>query len=225
MDRKPATSNGAKFTSESEYEQWVTEDLVRVTGEDGIYRFKAFCTNRKGDTWIDVFGPVKEKKLSDGRRVMAADPAGAQMRSFQVDRIVDVQTRTSSRTESGLISKGEKKVATPQKCLCKCGGETKGGKFIPGHDARLKGQFITAFREAKTADAKAKVTAQVKAINPMWTKYLTEAKPAPVKKAPATKKASTKGLSDLLPKTGNGRAPAKKTSARKTTARKATAKA
>ena len=25
----------------------------------------------------------------------------------------------------------------PQRCACLCGGVTKGGKFIPGHDSKL----------------------------------------------------------------------------------------
>lgn len=32
--------------------------------------------------------------------------------------------------------------ATPRPCLCECGGETKGGRFVPGHDARLYGRII-----------------------------------------------------------------------------------
>jgi hypothetical protein len=27
-------------------------------------------------------------------------------------------------------------------CLCGCGGHTKGGRFLPGHDARLRGKLI-----------------------------------------------------------------------------------
>lgn len=32
-----------------------------------------------------------------------------------------------------------RKSKPPQACACGCGGETKGGKFIPGHDGRVKG--------------------------------------------------------------------------------------
>lgn len=27
-------------------------------------------------------------------------------------------------------------------CLCGCGDRTKGGTFLPGHDARLRGKLI-----------------------------------------------------------------------------------
>jgi hypothetical protein len=29
----------------------------------------------------------------------------------------------------------------PRECLCSCGGMTKGGRFLPGHDARLHGEL------------------------------------------------------------------------------------
>lgn len=27
-------------------------------------------------------------------------------------------------------------------CMCGCGKKTKGGKFLPGHDAKLRGKLI-----------------------------------------------------------------------------------
>jgi hypothetical protein len=35
----------------------------------------------------------------------------------------------------------KKRFAAPQ-CECGCGGTTKGGRFLPGHDAKLKKQLI-----------------------------------------------------------------------------------
>lgn len=34
----------------------------------------------------------------------------------------------------------QRKVATPQECRCGCGDMTKGGNYLPGHDARHAGQ-------------------------------------------------------------------------------------
>lgn len=49
---------------------------------------------------------------------------------------------------------GAKRVAAnPQECQCGCGGMTRGGKFLPGHDARLKGRLKKA---AADGDGKAK---------------------------------------------------------------------
>lgn len=32
-----------------------------------------------------------------------------------------------------------RKAKTPRACACGCGAQTKGGRFAPGHDARLLG--------------------------------------------------------------------------------------
>ncbi len=32
----------------------------------------------------------------------------------------------------------------PKPCLCGCGDMTKGGKFLPGHDAKLYGAIVEA---------------------------------------------------------------------------------
>jgi len=31
---------------------------------------------------------------------------------------------------------------TPRRCMCSCGGMTKGGRFLPGHDARLRSELV-----------------------------------------------------------------------------------
>jgi hypothetical protein len=43
------------------------------------------------------------------------------------------------------------KIKTPE-CECGCGGSTKGGRFLPGHDSKLKKQLIgQALSEKKRA--------------------------------------------------------------------------
>lgn len=37
-------------------------------------------------------------------------------------------------------------------CGCGCGGKTKGGKFLPGHDMKLKSALITSIKEGKAAE-------------------------------------------------------------------------
>ncbi len=34
-------------------------------------------------------------------------------------------------------------------CLCGCGGSTKGGRFLPGHDAKLKKTLVAGARAGK----------------------------------------------------------------------------
>src|SRR6266446_7613258 len=40
------------------------------------------------------------------------------------------------------------KIKAPE-CLCGCGGRTKGGRFLPGHDAKLKKALIAEARAGK----------------------------------------------------------------------------
>ena len=57
------------------------------------------------------------------------------------------------------------KIKAPE-CLCGCGGHTKGGRFLPGHDAKLK--------KALVADARAgKKRAKNKLEKLGWSKFLT----------------------------------------------------
>lgn len=37
--------------------------------------------------------------------------------------------------------------AQPQQCQCGCAGMTKGGRFVAGHDAKLKGRLVKAARQ------------------------------------------------------------------------------
>lgn len=37
----------------------------------------------------------------------------------------------------------------PQNCLCECGEQTRGGKFLPGHDAKLKARLVDACKSDK----------------------------------------------------------------------------
>lgn len=39
----------------------------------------------------------------------------------------------------------------PRECMCGCGETTKGGKFLPGHDAKLKSQLLTVSRSDEAA--------------------------------------------------------------------------
>jgi hypothetical protein len=60
----------------------------------------------------------------------------AEAREFWRDRGPDDTGQGSSGQEESR--------KTPRKgreCLCSCGGETRGGRFLPGHDMRLYGEL------------------------------------------------------------------------------------
>jgi hypothetical protein len=42
----------------------------------------------------------------------------------------------------------QRKIKLPE-CLCGCGGRTKGGRFLPGHDAKLKKALVAGARAGK----------------------------------------------------------------------------
>ena len=59
--------------------------------------------------------------------------------------MADEETKATRR-------KATKKAATgaPKKCECGCDGQTKGGRFLPGHDSKLKSRLQREYRGATT---------------------------------------------------------------------------
>ena len=58
--------------------------------------------------------------------------------------------RKPAATVAAKDSKPAKR--TPQPCACGCGDQTKGGRFLPGHDARLKGRLLAQLREGSARE-------------------------------------------------------------------------
>lgn len=166
------------LTKAATFRTWTKKDPIQILDEPGVFLFDAHVTNSAGEEWVDCFGPcVLNKETGRWRN-------NGQCRSFSVDRILPIDAKTTTRGKERKVPKSKE----AQECLCGCGGQTKGGRFVPGHDARLKGQIVKQWREATTAAAKDKARKALVAINPAWEKYLVEAKPKVVKATkPATK--------------------------------------
>jgi hypothetical protein len=49
----------------------------------------------------------------------------------------------------------EAKASTPKECECGCGGMTRGGKFIPGHDSKMKSRLLQELSNPETRQAAA----------------------------------------------------------------------
>jgi hypothetical protein len=62
-------------------------------------------------------------------------------------------------------------------CTCGCGGTTGGGKFLPGHDARLKSELLRAFRGEGLSAEQQQLVEQLD-----WERFLT---PAPAGQGPS----------------------------------------
>jgi hypothetical protein len=69
---------------------------------------------------------------------------------------------------------------TKPECECGCGDRTGGGRFLPGHDARLKSALVTA---ALSGDRRA--ATKLEALG--WTKFLDAKREKLGKKGPVEK--------------------------------------
>lgn len=58
----------------------------------------------------------------------------------------------------------------PADCQCKCGGQTKGGRFLPGHDAKLKSALQSAYKAATTEAQRRKIEDEFTSLK--WGKYI-----------------------------------------------------
>ena len=71
--------------------------------------------------------------------ILAGTLSLAEARELGRDRGPHDTSQASSGHEEGRKTLREGR--TPRRCLCSCGGMTKGGRFLPGHDARLHGEL------------------------------------------------------------------------------------
>jgi len=67
-----------------------------------------------------------------------------------VDKYVTLESESTekkpARGNQQSSSSGQRKRPgkTPRDCVCGCGEQTKGGRFVPGHDAKMRGKLIRA---------------------------------------------------------------------------------
>lgn len=75
------------------------------------------------------------------------------------DRIEE--RRAMAKTEKTETKSRKKAPAKqPKDCACECGGQTKGGEFLPGHDSKLKSRLQSEYREASTKAQRTKIAKQ-----------------------------------------------------------------
>lgn len=82
-------------------------------------------------------------------------------------------TKTKPKPAAAAAKKdtAAKPKRSPQACGCQCGSETKGGRFLPGHDARLKGVLLKQLREG---DARGRAAAEKQLRAAGWDKFIPE---------------------------------------------------
>lgn len=69
------------------------------------------------------------------------------------------QSKDETTAPEGAAETRERKPAKPksQECGCECGGSTKGGRFLPGHDARLKSELRRTATEGKAPEKRSAI--------------------------------------------------------------------
>jgi hypothetical protein len=43
--------------------------------------------------------------------------------------------------------KAPRESRTPRRCMCSCGDTTRGGRFLPGHDAKLRSELVAQIKK------------------------------------------------------------------------------
>lgn len=108
-----------------------------------------------------LLGTLSAISANESRLVDLQNPDGRERRKI---------TQTEKRIARLRGRSNMPKTKTPQKCECGCGGMTKGGSYIAGHDARHKSALVSdAMNGNEAAATEAKAILKKKG----WTKFLT----------------------------------------------------
>jgi hypothetical protein len=91
-----------------------------------------------------------EDCMDDVTRRAEANPVHQTLRQILEEQRIRAAEQSAARREQ-RIAEGQpvrtrKEPPTPKRCHCGCEGMTKGGIFVAGHDARLKGWLIKTAR-------------------------------------------------------------------------------
>lgn len=107
---------------------------------------------READGTYVACAHESHKVDSDGNRIKEKDRKAALLSSVvpEVERRFNAQENTVPTEPTSSRPARSKQ---PQPCLCECGGTTKGGRFLPGHDARLKGRLLKDVRDENASKA------------------------------------------------------------------------
>jgi hypothetical protein len=84
-------------------------------------------------------------KLESHKAVHEGKIPPAEARELERDRRPDGTGQASDGP--GRSTETPRRSRTPRRCMCSCGGMTKGGRFLPGHDARLCSELIAQIKK------------------------------------------------------------------------------
>ena len=78
------------------------------------------------------------------RAVLQGELSLPDAKSLGRDRGPEIPGPNSGRDEG---RKTPREGLTPRPCMCSCGGMTKGGRFLPGHDAKLRSELMAQIKK------------------------------------------------------------------------------
>lgn len=88
--------------------------------------------------------PLQENEEVVGTRIDCC--SGKKMKVAKQVKKVEIKKKAEPEKKPVTVPAKKKKTKDPKVCLCGCKGMTKGGTFIPGHDAR----YYSAMKKAGT---------------------------------------------------------------------------
>ncbi len=99
----------------------------------------------EGFSKVEITGGSYGSKV----RTIAISPCTEVMMDDQASAILD-RAKASSDADIRAKLAALRPIRAPQECLCGCGGMTKGGKFLPGHDSKYHAAQKMAKKRAET---------------------------------------------------------------------------
>lgn len=137
---------------------------------------------------------------------MRANPALAMMEDIVMARA----TKTEAKPAAAKRAPAQPKT---RDCACDCGGETKGGMFLPGHDARFVKELVASVVDKERTLTQARAHAKATGISEVLTQKFEKAVQRAKDSAQAEKEAAK--AEKAKPAAKKAAAPARKRAAAK----------
>jgi hypothetical protein len=158
-----------------ERDEWTRQGVAWCPNNDHTGNGRFWRRQEVEEGWFDPTRPPAPTEAHLARVAKAAQQAAEREQYTEAQRIADAKGKR--RMTDSDATKTPKAAKPPQNCLCGCGGQTKGGRFIPGHDARYHSRIRTL--EAAPHNLSHDEAAKIASKGPLTGKYAV--KPAPVK--------------------------------------------
>jgi hypothetical protein len=138
--------------------EWAEKGVIWCGHEDhgGNGRFWRSAEVEEG--WFDPSAPIRKTQAQLEREEHARQRA-AEANAIREEREARQRKERRMTTDTTGTTKAPK-AKDPRDCLCGCGMQTKGGRFIPGHDARFHGRIRKLEAAGLSHDEAEKVASQ-----------------------------------------------------------------